>query len=97
MCVKTASSPVSGFTTVTTVLGLIPLAVGWGEGSEVRAPMAITVMGGLLFSTLLTMIFIPVAYELVDRKGFVPADAQEGESDAVPGAAGAADLDFESA
>ena len=64
-------------TTMTTVLGLIPLAVGWGEGSEVRAPMAITVMGGLLFSTLLTLIVIPVAYELVDRKGFVPAGAPE--------------------
>jgi multidrug efflux pump subunit AcrB len=58
-------------TTLTTVLGLIPMALGWGEGAEVRAPMAITVMGGLLFSTLLTLIFIPVVYELVDRKSYV--------------------------
>jgi HAE1 family hydrophobic/amphiphilic exporter-1 len=55
-------------TTLTTVLGLIPMAVGWGEGAEVRAPMAITVMGGLIFSTLLTLVFIPVVYEIVDRK-----------------------------
>lgn len=55
-------------TTLTTVLGLIPMAIGWGEGAEVRAPMAITVMGGLVFSTLLTLVFIPVVYEILDRK-----------------------------
>ena len=55
-------------TTLTTVLGLIPMALGWGEGAEIRAPMAIAVMGGLLFSALLTLFFIPVVYELVDRK-----------------------------
>ena len=83
-------------TTLTTVLGLIPLSLGWGEGSEVRAPMAITVMGGLLFSTLLTLIFIPVAYELIDRKGPVPAETEEAESDIAPGAADS-DLEFENA
>lgn len=55
-------------TTMTTVLGLLPMAVGWGEGSEVRSPMAITVMGGLLFATLLTLILVPVLYEGLDRK-----------------------------
>ena len=84
-------------TTLTTVLGLIPLAVGWGEGSEMRAPMAITVMGGLLFSTLLTLIFIPVAYELVDRKGLVPARADGTESEVEADGAGASDLEFENA
>ncbi|MDA2927092.1 efflux RND transporter permease subunit, partial [Acidobacteria bacterium AH-259-G07] len=62
-------------TTLTTVLGLFPMALGWGEGAEVRAPMAITVMGGLLFSTMLTLLLIPVVYELVDRKVYVTADA----------------------
>jgi hydrophobic/amphiphilic exporter-1 (mainly G- bacteria), HAE1 family len=57
-------------TTLTTVLGLVPMALGWGEGAEVRAPMAIAVMGGLAFSTLLTLVFIPVVYDLVDRKVF---------------------------
>ncbi|MDP4529896.1 efflux RND transporter permease subunit [Alkalimonas delamerensis] len=52
-------------TTLTTVLGLLPLALGTGEGSEVRAPMAITVIFGLLLSTLLTLVFIPVLYALV--------------------------------
>ena len=55
-------------TTMTTVLGLLPMALGWGEGSEVRSPMAITVMGGLLFATLLTLILVPVLYEGLDRK-----------------------------
>ncbi|MNN95365.1 Multidrug resistance protein MdtC [compost metagenome] len=40
-----------------------------GEGAEVRAPMAITVIGGLLVSTLLTLVVIPVVYDLLDRRG----------------------------
>jgi HAE1 family hydrophobic/amphiphilic exporter-1 len=55
-------------TMLTTTLGLLPLAIGIGEGAEVRAPMAITVIGGLTISTLLTLIFIPVVYAIVDRK-----------------------------
>ena len=55
-------------TTLTTALGLLPLAIGIGEGAEVRAPMAITVIGGLTVSTLLTLIVIPVVYALFDRK-----------------------------
>ncbi|MEM7282600.1 MAG: efflux RND transporter permease subunit, partial [Pseudomonadota bacterium] len=54
-------------TTLTTALGLLPMAIGFGEGAEVRAPMAITVIGGLLVSTLLTLIVIPVVYSLMDR------------------------------
>ena len=54
-------------TTSTTVLGLLPMALGLGEGAEIRAPMAITVIGGLLVSTLLTLVLIPVVYTLLDR------------------------------
>lgn len=54
-------------TMLTTVLGLLPLAIGIGSGSEVRAPMAITVIGGLLLSTLLTLVVVPVMYTLLDR------------------------------
>jgi HAE1 family hydrophobic/amphiphilic exporter-1 len=54
-------------TTATTVLGLLPMALGLGEGAEIRAPMAITVIGGLLLSTLLTLVVIPVVYTLFDR------------------------------
>ncbi|MBE5315441.1 MAG: efflux RND transporter permease subunit [Xanthomonadales bacterium] len=55
-------------TTLTTLFGFLPLAIGGGEGAEVRAPMAITVIGGLLVSTLLTLLVIPVMYALLDRK-----------------------------
>ncbi len=55
-------------TTGTTVLGLLPMALGLGEGSELRAPMALTVIGGLTSSTLLTLVVIPVVYSLLDRK-----------------------------
>ncbi len=53
-------------TTATTVLGLLPMAIGLGEGSELRAPMALTVIGGLLSSTLLTLVVIPAVYSLLD-------------------------------
>ncbi|NVJ60491.1 MAG: efflux RND transporter permease subunit [Gammaproteobacteria bacterium] len=55
-------------TTLTTTLGMLPLALGIGEGAEIRAPMAITVIGGLLVSTALTLIVIPVLYCVMDRK-----------------------------
>jgi HAE1 family hydrophobic/amphiphilic exporter-1 len=55
-------------TTVTTVLGLLPLALGIGEGAEIRSPMAITVIGGLTVSTLLTLVVIPVVYATLDRR-----------------------------
>ena len=53
---------------VATLLGFLPLAIGLGEGSEVRSPMAITVIGGLAVSTLLTLVVVPIVYELLDRK-----------------------------
>jgi HAE1 family hydrophobic/amphiphilic exporter-1 len=55
-------------TTATTLFGFAPLAFFGGEGAEVRAPMAITVIGGLAVSTLLTLVVIPVMYKLMDRK-----------------------------
>ena len=52
-------------TTLTTTLALIPMALGWGEGGELRAPLAVTVMSGLVLSTLLTLLVIPATYVLV--------------------------------
>ncbi|MCF3649248.1 efflux RND transporter permease subunit [Synoicihabitans lomoniglobus] len=49
-------------TTMTTVLGLLPLAIGWGTGAEIQASLARVVLGGLVASTLVTLIFIPVLY-----------------------------------
>ncbi len=59
-------------TKLTTILGLLPMALGLGEGAEVRAPMAITVIGGVLLTTFLTLLVIPVVYAVLDRKTYVP-------------------------
>ena len=69
-------------TTVTTVLGLTPLALGIGRGADLRAPLAIAVIGGLISATALTLIVVPVAYSLVEdaagrrrrARGQTPAD-----------------------
>jgi HAE1 family hydrophobic/amphiphilic exporter-1 len=69
-------------TKLTTILGLLPMALGIGEGAEVRAPMAITVIGGVALTTFLTLLVIPVVYAVLDRKTYpqhgsvnVPAEA----------------------
>ncbi len=54
-------------TTFTTVLGLLPMALGLGEGAEIRTPMALAVIGGLLGATFLTLLVIPAMYEIIDR------------------------------
>lgn len=55
-------------TTLCSLFGFLPLAIAMGQGAEVRSPMAITVMGGLLVSTLLTLFVIPVAYRLMESR-----------------------------
>jgi HAE1 family hydrophobic/amphiphilic exporter-1 len=67
-------------TTLTTVLGLLPMALGIGQGSEMRTPMAITVIGGLLTSTLLTLLVIPVMYSLLDRRRDVTMTPQAADT-----------------
>jgi HAE1 family hydrophobic/amphiphilic exporter-1 len=54
-------------TTGAMIFGMMPVAVGLSEGGEMRAPMAIAVIGGLITSTMLTLVVIPVAYDLIDR------------------------------
>jgi HAE1 family hydrophobic/amphiphilic exporter-1 len=54
-------------TTATTVLGLLPMALGIGRGSDLRAPLAIAVIGGLSVATALTLIVVPVVYQTVER------------------------------
>ncbi len=54
-------------TTATTVLGLAPMALGIGEGSELQVPMARVVIGGLVTSTLITLVFIPVVYSFLEE------------------------------
>lgn len=68
-------------TTSTTVLGLLPMALGLGEGAELRTPMALTVVGGLLTSTLLTLLVIPALYLLLDfRRHDMAPDAAAAEA-----------------
>jgi HAE1 family hydrophobic/amphiphilic exporter-1 len=76
-------------TTLTTVLGLLPMALGLGEGSEMRTPMAITVIGGLLTSTMLTLLVVPVMYSLLDRRrDLAPAGSDAKQAEEIPGPGG---------
>ena len=54
-------------TTITTVLGLLPLAMGFGQGAELRTPLAIAIVGGLTSATVLTLFIVPVLYSVVVR------------------------------
>jgi multidrug efflux pump subunit AcrB len=54
-------------TTLTTVAGMMPLALALGEGSEMLQPLAVTLVSGLTFSTLVTLLLIPMVYRLIGR------------------------------
>jgi HAE1 family hydrophobic/amphiphilic exporter-1 len=54
-------------TSATTVLALLPLAIGIGEAAQLRAPLALTIIGGLITSTLSSLLVIPCLYLLLDR------------------------------
>jgi HAE1 family hydrophobic/amphiphilic exporter-1 len=80
-------------TTGNTVLGLLPMLIQVGEGSEIRRPLALTLMAGLTSSTLLTLVVIPVLYQLVSRESAAapaqapalsPAPAPEPEPEPAP-------------
>ena len=53
-------------TTFSTILGMLPIAIGWGAGSELRQPMAVGIIGGLITSSLLSLIVVPVIYTLLE-------------------------------
>jgi multidrug efflux pump subunit AcrB len=55
-------------TTAATILGMLPIALGFGAGAELRAPMAIAIIGGLITSTLFSLIVVPVVYTIVDDR-----------------------------
>ena len=55
-------------TTITTLAGLLPLAISRGEGSEVWQPLGITMLGGLTVSTLITMLFVPTLYAVFETR-----------------------------
>jgi HAE1 family hydrophobic/amphiphilic exporter-1 len=81
-------------TSFATVFGVLPIAIGFGSGAESRRPLGIAVVGGLLFSTFLTLVLVPVVYTLLSRFTHVavreqeaapaPASSHEGELAAAP-------------
>jgi len=54
-------------TSFSTILGILPIAIGLGAGAESRRPLGLAVVGGLLFSTFLTLVLVPVVYTLLAR------------------------------
>ena len=73
-------------TTLTTVAGMSPLALGWGDGAEMLQPLAIAIVSGLSFSALVSLLLVPVLYRILGRRdrGAVVtpdlAEAPEGSS-----------------
>jgi HAE1 family hydrophobic/amphiphilic exporter-1 len=55
-------------TTVTTVLAMVPMGLGLGTGEQMQRPLAITIIGGLSFATLLTLYLTPLVYEMIHRR-----------------------------
>jgi multidrug efflux pump subunit AcrB len=66
------------------MLGMIPMALGVGEGGEQNAPLARAVIGGLAFATVATLVFVPVVYSLLRRNRRAEAEAAHGEFLATP-------------
>ena len=64
-------------TSLTTMLGLLPLSFGFGEGGETQAPLARVVIGGLLSSSLITLVFIPVVYSIFEQRFFAKKSTDE--------------------
>ena len=65
-------------TTITTLAGLLPLALSRGEGSEIWQPLGVTMIGGLTVSTLITMLFVPTLYAIFHRKAEIAAQPAAG-------------------
>ncbi|MBP7051777.1 MAG: efflux RND transporter permease subunit [Phycisphaerae bacterium] len=70
-------------TALTTIIGLVPLALGLGEGGEAQAPMARAVIGGLVSSTLITLVFVPVVYSLFERHAWRTEARDQGAAKSV--------------
>jgi Cu/Ag efflux pump CusA len=80
-------------TTITTVLGLMPMALDYNEGFEIRIPLALTLIGGLIFGTFLTLIFIPLVYNLVVKETTAEAEQEGRLMGALKAAKGSLTLD----
>jgi len=83
-------------TSFATIFGVLPIAIGFGAGAESRRPLGIAVVGGMFFSTFLTLVLVPVVWALLARfaragrgaeETEASEDAAEGERQAAGGAA----------
>jgi multidrug efflux pump subunit AcrB len=72
------------------ILGMIPMALGVGEGGEQNAPLARAVIGGLFFATFATLVFVPIMYRLLPHKSRVEPETSSTGDNALPGDAHAA-------
>jgi len=79
-------------TSFATVFGILPIAIGLGAGGESRRPLGIAVVGGLLFSTFLTLVLVPIVYVLLARFTHVRETVHAREGEPVPAAAREASL-----
>ncbi|MEG0257489.1 MAG: efflux RND transporter permease subunit [Christensenella sp.] len=71
-------------TALTTVLGLVPLAIGMGQGAEMIQPMAIVTIGGLVYATFMTLFFVPIMYDMLNKKELKAVEIEEDIDDDVP-------------
>lgn len=69
-------------TALTTILGLVPMALGMGMGADMAQPMALVVIGGLIYGTLLTLVVVPCIYEMFNKNKKSPMD-EEMEMEAI--------------
>jgi multidrug efflux pump subunit AcrB len=79
-------------TSLATVLGLLPMAIGWGVGGETNAPLARAVVGGLSVSTILTLFLVPTVYVILEERFPRHADRSPENGDWIPAEPGQAPL-----
>jgi Cu/Ag efflux pump CusA len=79
-------------TSLATVLGLLPMAIGWGTGGETNAPLARAVVGGLSVSTILTLFLVPTVYVILEERFPRDAGRTAEEADWIPAEPGQAPL-----
>jgi Cu/Ag efflux pump CusA len=63
------------------IIGMAPMALGWGEGGEQNAPLGRAVIGGLLCATFATLLFVPTVFSLLHRKTAAAANLSDGDSE----------------
>jgi multidrug efflux pump subunit AcrB len=62
------------------IIGMLPMAIGWGEGGEQNAPLARAVIGGLAVATFATLFLVPVIYSILRRKPPFAAESRDNEA-----------------